>query len=319
MIRLLTALLLSQALLFHAAGADDANAQLNEKQLIEQPLIEQTLLEKGRQVFNAASCSGCHTDRKNKGQPLAGGAALKTDFGTFYAPNISPDPETGIGSWSDEDFIQAMQQGVSPDGRHYYPSFPYTAYTKMRREDVLALKAYLFSQKPVKKTSRQHDLPFYMKLVPSARIWKSQYFQAGELQNEKDKSDQWNRGAYLVEAMGHCTECHTPRKGLGALDLDNAYSGVQKLTGVGTVPNITPDKKTGIGRWSVDDLDYYFETGTTLSGDSSGGKMARIIDNSLSRLPASDRKAIAVYLLSLKPVENEIKKKKKKREKEEFE
>ena len=189
----------------------------------------------------------------------------------------------------------------------------------MRREDVLALKAYLFSQKAVKKPNKNHDLPFYIRIAPSARIWKSQYFKAGEFKKEKNQTEEWNRGAYLVEALGHCSECHTPRKGLGVLDKDNAFAGVQKLTGVGSVPNISPDKKTGIGRWSKDDLVYYFETGTTLSGDSSGGKMAGIIDDSLSQLPVSDRKAIAEYLLSLKPVVNEIKKKKKKREKEEFE
>ncbi|MFW2440856.1 MAG: c-type cytochrome [Arenicellales bacterium] len=282
----------------------------------EQPA---SVIERGELIFNAASCAVCHTDKENNGEPLAGGYALKTDFGTFYSPNITPDRETGIGSWSDEDFIRALQQGISPQGKHYFPSFPYTAYTKMQREDVLALKAYLFSQKPVKKLNQKHDLPFYMTIVPSARIWKSQYFKAGEFHKLPDKTAEWNRGAYLVEAMGHCTECHTPRKGLGVLDNSRAFAGEQKLTGVGTVPNITPDKKTGIGRWSVDDLVYYFETGSTLDGDSSGGKMASIIDNSLSQLPESDRKAIAVYLQSLKPVVNKIKKKKKKKEKEEFE
>ncbi|MGB5307967.1 MAG: cytochrome c [Arenicellales bacterium] len=276
-------------------------------------------LERGRQVFNAASCAVCHTDKENNGEPLAGGYAMKSDFGTFYTPNITPDPETGIGNWSDEDFIRAMQQGISPQGDHYFPSFPYTAYTKMHRDDVLALKAYLFSLKPVKKANREHDLAFYVTMTPSARIWKSTYFKQGEFIDVPGKSAEWNRGAYLVEAMGHCSECHTPRKALGALDEGMAFAGVQKMTGVGTVPNITPDKKTGIGRWSVDDLVYYFETGTTLSGDSSGGKMASIIDNSLSLLPAGDRKAIAVYLLSQQPIENSIKKKKKKREKEEFE
>ncbi|MGB5766396.1 MAG: cytochrome c [Arenicellales bacterium] len=276
-------------------------------------------LERGRQVFNAASCAVCHTDKENNGEPLAGGYAMKSDFGTFYTPNITPDPETGIGNWSDEDFIRALQQGISPQGDHYFPSFPYTAYTKMHRDDVLALKAYLFSLKPVKKANREHDLAFYVTMTPSARIWKSTYFKQGEFIDVPGKSAEWNRGAYLVEAMGHCSECHTPRKALGALDEGMAFAGVQKMTGVGTVPNITPDKKTGIGRWSVDDLVYYFETGTTLSGDSSGGKMASIIDNSLSLLPAGDRKAIAVYLLSQQPIENSIKKKKKKREKEEFE
>jgi mono/diheme cytochrome c family protein len=272
---LLTAMLLSVAMPLQAA-----NEQLAD------------IIEKGKLVFHAASCAVCHTDKENNGEPLAGGYALKTDFGTFYSPNITPDVETGIGNWSDEDFIRALQQGVSPQGEHYFPSFPYTAYTKMQRDDVLALKAYLFTLKPVKKANRKHELPFYMKLVPSARVWKSQYFKAGELKQETGKSDEWNRGAYLVEAMGHCSECHTPRKGLGVLNQEMAYAGVQKLTGVGTVPNITADKKTGIGRWSVDDLVYYFETGTTLSGDSSGGKMARIIDNSLSQLPASDRAVI---------------------------
>jgi mono/diheme cytochrome c family protein len=272
-------------------------------------------LERGRQVFNAASCAVCHTDKENNGEPLAGGYAMKSDFGTFYTPNITPDPETGIGNWSDEDFIRALQQGISPQGDHYFPSFPYTAYTKMHRDDVLALKAYLFSLKPVKKANREHDLAFYVTMTPSARIWKSTYFKQGEFIDVPGKSAEWNRGAYLVEAMGHCSECHTPRKALGALDEGMAFAGVQKMTGVGTVPNITPDKKTGIGRWSVDDLVYYFETGTTLSGDSSGGKMASIIDNSLSLLPAGDRKAIAVYLLSQQPIENSIKKKKKKREK----
>ena len=276
-------------------------------------------LERGRQVFDAASCAVCHTDKENNGEPLAGGYALKSDFGTFYSPNITPDIETGIGSWSDDDFINALQQGISPQGEHYFPSFPYTAYTKMQREDVLALKAYLFSLQPVKKANREHELAFYMTLVPTARIWKSAYFKPGVYIAVPEQSVEWNRGAYLVQAMGHCTECHTPRKALGVLDQDRAFAGVQQLTGVGTVPNITPDKKTGIGRWSVDDLVYYFETGTTLSGDSSGGKMASIIDNSLSQLSASDRKAIAVYLLSLQPIENTITKKKKKREKEEFE
>jgi len=295
---LLTALLLSVALPLQASEAQ---------------------LERGRQVFNAASCAVCHTDKENDGEPLAGGYALKTDFGTFYSPNITPDPETGIGNWSDEDFIRAMQKGISPEGEHYFPSFPYTAYTKMHREDVLALKAYLFSLQPVKKANREHDLAFYVTLVPSARIWQSAYFKPGEFTDIPAKSAEWNRGAYLVEAMGHCTECHTPRKALGVLDQDRAFAGVQKMIGVGTVPNITPDRKTGIGRWSVDDLVYYFETGTTLSGDSSGGKMASIIDNSLSLLSSSDRKAIAVYLLSQEPIENRIAKKKKKREKEEFE
>lgn len=276
------------------------------------------LLSKGEYIFNAASCAICHTDTKNNGEPLAGGYKMETDYGTYYTPNITPDKETGIGNWSDEDFIRALQQGVSPTGSHYYPSFPYTAYTKLHRDDVLALKAYLFSTKAVKKENKDHKLPFYMRIAPAARIWKSQNFTAGEFESQQDKPEDWNRGAYLVNAMGHCYECHTPRKGVGALDNSLAYAGVQKLTGVGTVPNITPDKKTGIGKWSIDDLVYYFETGLSLAGDSSGGKMAAIIDKSLSKINTADRKAIAVYLKSLTPIEHQIKKQKKKKEKDEF-
>lgn len=299
---LLTALLLSSAGVLQAAYGQ-----------------AEALLERGELVFRASSCIVCHTDKENNGEPLAGGYEMKTDFGTYYTPNITPDKETGIGNWSDEDFIRALQQGMSPEGKHYFPSFPYTAYTKMHREDVLALKAYLFTQKAVKKSHREHNLPFYMRIAPAAKIWKSQNFKAGEFQPDQEKSVEWNRGSYLVNAMGHCYECHTPRKGLGVIDNSLAYAGVQKLTGVGTVPNISPDKKTGIGKWSLDDLVYYFETGTNLDGDSSDGKMAAIIDNSLSKIPASDRKAIAVYLMAQKPVVNEIKKEKKKREEEEFE
>lgn len=296
------------ALLLLAAGVlQTANAQTTD------------ILERGEWVFRAASCDICHTDKENNGQPLAGGYEMKTDFGTYYTPNITPDKETGIGNWSDEDFIRALQQGISPEGKHYFPSFPYTAYTKMHRDDMLALKAYLFTRKAVKKSHREHNLPFYMRVAPAAKIWKSQNFKPGEFQESAEKSKEWNRGAYLVEAMGHCYECHTPRKGLGVIDNSMAYAGVQKLTGVGTVPNITPDKKTGIGKWSLDDLTYYLETGSNLDGDSSGGKMAAILDNSLSLLPASDRKAIAIYLLALKPIENKIKREKKNREKEEFE
>ena len=276
------------------------------------------LLERGRLVFLASNCQTCHTDEDNNGPPLAGGRELVSEFGTYYSPNITPDKETGIGNWSDEDFVRALREGVAPDGRYYYPSFPFTSYTMMRRDDMLALKAYLFSLPAVKKKNREHELPLYMRVVPSAMIWNKAYFEPGEFRPDPGQSDEWNRGAYLSLAMGHCIECHTPRKGLGIMIEDKLYAGVQDLDGE-AVPNITQHRKTGIGRWSVDDLVYFFQTGLTLSGDVTGGKMAGIVDDSLSKLPPEDQRAMAVYFKSLPAIENEIRKKKKKTQKEEWE
>lgn len=279
---------------------------------------DQGVLEHGRQVFIAANCQTCHTDSENGGRQLAGGRELTSEFGTYYTPNITPDRETGIGNWSDEDFVRALRYGIAPDGHYYYPAFPFTSYTRMRRDDMLALKAYLFSQPPVRQRNRKHKLPFYMRVVPSARIWNKGFFQPGVFHEDPRRSDEWNRGAYLVLAMGHCIECHSPRNGLGVIDDDMKFAGVQSLDGE-AVPNITPHRKTGIGRWSVDDIVYYFQSGITLSGDAAGGKMAGVIDDSLSKLPDSDQRAIAVYLKSLKPVEHQIGRKKKKPHKEDWE
>jgi mono/diheme cytochrome c family protein len=278
-----------------------------------QALAAPDLLDHGRQVFLAANCQTCHTDSDNGGKILSGGRELESEFGTYYSPNITPDKETGIGSWSDEDFVRALRDGVSPEGHYYYPSFPFTSYTKMTRADMLALKAYLFSQPAVKRKNLDHKLPFYMRIVPSAKIWNKRYFHPGEYQDDLSRSAQWNRGAYLAQAMGHCIECHTPRKALGVMIEDKLYAGVQNPGGE-VVPNITSHKKTGIGRWSVDDIVYYFQSGISLSGDAAGGKMAGIIDDSLSKLPESDQRAIAVFLKSIKPVDNQIRKKKKNKE-----
>ena len=283
-----------------------------------QAMAAGNILEQGRQVFLAANCQACHTDSDNNGKPLSGGRELHSEFGTYYSPNITPDKKTGIGNWSDEDFVRALRDGISPDGRYYYPSFPFTSYTKMRVDDMLALKAYLFSQPAVKLQNREHELPFYMRIVPSAKFWNKRYFEPGEFQGDPQQSAEWNHGAYLVLAMGHCIECHTPRKALGVMIEDKLFAGVQDLNGA-AIPNITPHKKTGIGRWSVDDIVYYFQSGISLSGDAAGGKMAGIIDDSLSKLPLSDQRAMAVYLKSLKPVDNQIRKNKKKRKKEEWE
>lgn len=261
---------------------------------------------RGEYIFRAAGCAACHTDADNDGPPLAGGRALKTPFGTFYSSNITPDPEHGIGDWSDDDFVRALREGIAPDGSHYYPAFPYTSYTGMRREDMLALKAYLFSRDPVAKPNRSHELPWYLSFRPVLWFWKRLYFDEGELQEVQDRPATWNRGAYLVLALGHCAECHSPRNRLGAIDASMRFAGTRSGPGGEAVPNITPDVESGIGGWPRGDLAYFLQTGATPDGDYTGGGMAEVIDEGLSRLDRSDLEAMAEYLRSLVPVAHHI-------------
>ncbi len=238
----------------------------------------------------------------NDGPPLAGGRALHTPFGVFFSPNITPDPEHGIGGWSDDDFVRALQQGIAPDGSHYYPSFPYTSYTRMRREDMLALKEYLFSREPVARPNRAHELPWYLSFRPLMGFWKLLYFDAGEFEWDRDRPESWNRGAYLVLALGHCAECHSPRNAVGAIDSGMRFAGTRSGPGGEAVPNITPDVQTGIGGWPQGDVAYFLQTGATPDGDYTGGEMAEVIDEGLSRLDRSDLEAMAEYLRSIPPV-----------------
>lgn len=263
-------------------------------------------VEQGEYIFHASGCFSCHTDVDNDGPALAGRRALQTPLGTFYSPNITPDPEHGIGSWSDEDFIRALREGVAPDGSHYYPAFPYTSYTKMRREDMLALKAYLFSREPVARPNRPHDLPWYLSFRPTLWFWKQLYFDEGELEEVVDRPPTWNRGAYLVLALSHCAECHSPRNRLGAIESEMRFAGTAEGPGGGAVPNITPDVETGIGGWPRGDIAYYLQTGADPDGDYAGGDMAEVIDAGLSHLDRSDLEAIAVYLRSLAPVAHAV-------------
>lgn len=279
-------------------------------------------IEHGEYVFHAAGCAACHTDVDNNGPWLAGGRALKTPLGTFYSPNITPDPETGIGGWSDEDFLRAMTRGISPDGSHYYPAFPYTSYTRMTRADIRALKHYLFSLPPVSRPNREHDLPWYLSFRPLLWFWKLLYFDEGQFERSVEQSDAWNRGAYLGTALGHCAECHSPRNRFGAIVENMRMAGARNGPGGEVVPNITPHRETGIGRWPAGDLMYFFQTGETPSGDYTGGEMAEVIDEGLGRLRQDDLKALATWLLSLEPVEHRLerpKKKKREQEKEDWE
>ena len=206
------------------------------------------LVKQGEYVYRAAGCYGCHTDEKHAGKPLAGGHALTTPFGTFYSPNITPDAETGIGRWSEQDFLRALREGLSPSGDHYYPSFFYPAYTRLTDEDLRALWAYLKVQPPVKQANRQHDLKWFARARTFVGSWKGLYFIPGAYKPVAEKSASWNRGAYLAEAAAHCGECHTPRSALGGIQSGMHYAGTRDGPDDSVVPNITPDKKTGIGR-----------------------------------------------------------------------
>jgi mono/diheme cytochrome c family protein len=261
---------------------------------------------RGEYIFRASGCAACHTDVDNGGRPLAGGRALKTPFGTFYTPNITPDPVHGIGGWSDDDFVRAMREGVAPDGSHYYPSFPYTSYTRMRRQDVLALKEYLFSRDPVARPNRSHDLPWYLSFRRLLWFWKLMYFDKGEFKEVADRPAAWNRGAYLVLALGHCAECHSPRNYLGAIDAQMRFAGTRHGPGGKAVPNITPDVQTGIGGWPRADVAYFLRTGATPDGDYTGGEMAEVIDEGLSHLNRADLEAMAEYLWSIPPVTQRV-------------
>ena len=267
--------------------------------------------ERGKYLFDAAGCQGCHTDVKGKGRPLAGGRRLKTPFGVFMSPNITADPRHGIGNWSDEDFIRALRLGVAPDGRHYFPVFPYPSYTGITDGDLLDLKAYLFTRPPVKTANKPHDVapPFGWRfLVP---LWKALYFTPGPFRGDPARSGQWNRGAYLVTALGHCAECHTPRDWLGGPKAGMAFAGTTNGPEGGLIPNITPDKETGIGRWSDGDLEELFKSGMLPDGDFVGDVMGDVVDDTTGRLNDADIKAIILYLRSVAPVSHRIERKKK--------
>ncbi len=254
---------------------------------------------RGAYVMRLGGCVACHTDAKNKGAPLTGGLALKSPFGTFYTPNITPDRETGIGGWSTADFIRAMTQGLTPKGEHYYPSFPYTSYTRMSRRDLVDLKAYLDSLKPVRKAVRPHDMAFPFNIRKMLFGWKMLFFEPGPFKPDPTKSASWNRGAYIVNGPSHCGECHTARNYFGATGDAYALAGTRAGPEGKPVPNITSHIRQGIGKWSEADLLELFESGGLPDGDEVGGAMAEVVEEGSGHWTEQDRKAVVEYLLSL--------------------
>ena len=276
-------------------------------------------LSRGEYVFRAAGCFGCHTDDKHGGNALAGGRALKTPFGIFYSPNITPDPQTGIGNWSEQDFTRALRTGVGRNQEQLYPAFPYPAYTQMSDEDMHALWVYLRSRPAVKQANKAHDLKWFVSARPLVRLWKALYFSPGAYYPDPQKSASWNRGAYLVNALTHCGDCHTPRNALGGAKSNFRYAGTKVGPENSIVPNITPDKKTGIGKWRSSDLITYLGNGMTPDGDFAGDLMAEVIDDSLQYLRKGDLAAIAEYIQSQPAVEHAVRKVGKKPNKEAWE
>ena len=263
------------------------------------------VIKRGEYVTRAAGCISCHTDKKRNGKPFAGGRALKTPFGTYFSPNITPDKETGIGKWSDEDFLRALNEGVRPDGSHYFPVFPYTSYSLIRDDDALAIKAYLFSLTPVATKNQDHDVspPFGWRW-PLA-IWKFLFFEEREFVTDDGQDDEWNRGAYLVTGLAHCGECHTPRNIAGALDRGMWMAGTKDGPEGDEVPNITRAPATGLG-WSVDQLAFFLKTGTKPDWESADGVMGEAVEDGYKYLTDDDIRAMARYINALPAIENHI-------------
>lgn len=265
-------------------------------------------LANGRTMFFAGGCASCHaTPGQGDKLRLGGGLALHSPFGTFYAPNLSPHPRDGIGSWTADQFIVAMREGISPDGRHYYPSFPYTSYQRMGGKDLADLFGFLRSLPPVEGKAREHDVPFPFNIRRLLAGWKILHLDGKPFQPVAGKDAEWNRGAYLVEGPGHCAECHSPRNLVGGIESAKRFAGgPDPEDAKKTVPNITPHKE-GLSGWSKGEMAEFLKTGETPGYTQAGGSMKSVIQN-MGELSVSDRQAMAAYLVSLTPLENAVKK-----------
>ena len=256
-------------------------------------------LDNGKTMFLIGGCASCHaTPEQDDKTKLGGGVGLKSPFGTFYAPNISPDPKDGIGRWSEADFATAMLKGTSPEGQHLFPAFPYPSYQHMKLDDVRDLFAYLKTLPAVQSASKPHDVPFPFNVRRLLGGWKFLFLDGKPFVPDPAKDAAWNRGAYLVNGPGHCAECHSPRNILGGIVASQRFAGGPEPAGDGFVPNITPK---GLSM-SHEELVKLLATGEMPDGDSVGGEMGKVVANT-AKLSAEDRAAIATYIKSLPPVE----------------
>jgi mono/diheme cytochrome c family protein len=261
-------------------------------------LAQTDLLSRGRYLAQAADCEACHT--AEGGKPFAGGRPFQTSFGTLYSPNITPDVKTGIGSWSDADFLTAVHEGRNKQGEHLYPAFPFAAYTYLTDQDVLAIKAYIFSVPAVSYVAPPNDLRFPFNQRALMAIWALLYDPNHRFEPVADRSADWNRGAYLSEALGHCGDCHTPRTLLQALNNRRKFAG--GMAEGWRAYNLSTDADSGIGSWSPDEIQQYLETGHSMNRGSAFGPMAQAVHLSLQNLTPSDVRAITAYVRTVPPV-----------------
>jgi mono/diheme cytochrome c family protein len=291
-----------------AAAADAAADDASQVQVAALGEFQPGRLVYGEYLATVGDCVACHT--RPGGEPFAGGLPIETPFGTLYTPNITPSKDAGIGSFTDEDFLRALQDGVSPSGLPYYPALPYPAFTKVKDDDLLAIKDYLMSLEPSGYQPPQTQLRWPFSVRDLMFGWQELYFDKGRFQSDPTRSDEWNRGAYLVEGLGHCGSCHTPRNLAGATEPSQAMTGA--IVDGWYAPNLTADLDQGVGRWSVDELAHFLGTGVapaalndtepdpgTAPATEALGPMAEVVHDSLSKLALSDLRAMAVYLKDL--------------------
>jgi mono/diheme cytochrome c family protein len=253
-----------------------------------------TDIQRGLYLVHVGDCKSCHT--APNGQPFAGGRAVPTPFGTIYSTNITPDADTGIGQWTDADFLRAMHHGIDRAGNQLYPAFPYPWYTRVAREDVFAIKAYLDTLEPVRSLPRNNELPWPLNMRTPVALWDWLFLDTGVYQDNPDKSEQWNRGAYLVEGLGHCSACHGDKNVLGATDKNDPLGGGYAENVF--APSLTGGMRDGLGAWSEDDIVQFLKSGSNRIA-SAAGPMAEVVEMSTQYLTDQDLKAIAVYLKDL--------------------
>ncbi len=259
--------------------------------------------QRGAALYRQGSCVGCHSPPFADATHLGGGRDLPTLFGVFYAPNISPHPTAGIGSWTEADFVRAMRVGRAPDGRRYWPTFPYMTYTRMTDADLHALWVYLREQPAVPTPSKEHEVRAPYGFPGLLGLWRTLAFRKGELEPDPARDATWHRGRYLVRAVSYCDQCHTPRNGLGLVRRRHDMAGGANPGKADVHPNLTPHPEAGIGAWTQDDIGTYLATGRKPDGTRTEMPdiMAEKIHDSFSWFSETDRGAIAVYLASLPP------------------
>lgn len=297
-IRLLNALFLSWALPY---TMQYAHAEENVRALNKAQQTHSEKIERGAYLARAANCAGCHSPDKSK--PFAGGQPFATPFGTIYSSNLTPDKETGIGEWNDEDFIRALHNGIGKNGEHLNPVFPYTSFSKLSHDDVLAIRAYIFSMPAIRQQKPENDLFFPLGQQFLLAGWKLLNFRPGRWKPDGTKNAEYNRGMYLAEGLAHCQQCHTPRSLTIGLDYNRAFAGSNSAGW--TAYNITSDQLSGVGDWTDEELVRYFKTGAIQSKTTATGPMDDVIEHSLQHLTEPDLRAIVAYLRKVPAIHHE--------------